>query len=149
MNESRSGDPFDLHRFVDAQDGVYSQALRELRRGRKRTHWMWFIFPQIQGLGHSTTTRYYAVKSPEEARRYLDHPVLGPRLRECAQALLELQTRSASHVFGYPDNLKLRSSMTLFAHVAEGDDTVFHRVLDQYFNGRPDPRTLEILHELT
>jgi uncharacterized protein (DUF1810 family) len=148
MTERQRDDPFDLQRFVDAQKGVFDRVLRELRSGRKRTHWMWFIFPQIQGLGHSATTWIYSIKSAEEARHYLNHPTLGPRLRECAEALLELNTGSASDVLGYPDNLKLRSSMTLFAQVAEVTDTVFRRVLEQYFDGEPDPRTLEILREL-
>jgi uncharacterized protein (DUF1810 family) len=140
-------DPFDLHRFLEAQEGVYARALRELRSGRKRGHWMWFIFPQIEGLGRSATTRYYAVKSAAEARAYLRHPVLGPRLRDCARALLALDTHAARDVLGYPDNLKLRSSMTLFAHAAGESGTVFHRVLDQYFDGEPDRRTLDLLGE--
>ena len=107
-----------LERFVDAQRGVYPTALAELRAGAKRSHWMWFIFPQINGLGHSATTKFYALKSLEEARRYLAHPVLGPRLEECAQAVLAVEGRSVSEIFGYPDDLKLKSSMTLFARVA-------------------------------
>jgi uncharacterized protein (DUF1810 family) len=142
-------DPFDLHRFLEAQEGVYNRALRELRSGRKRGHWMWFIFPQIEGLGRSATTRYYAIKGAGEARAYLEHPVLGPRLRDGARTLLSLERHDARAVLGYPDNLKLRSSMTLFAHAAGEPGTVFHRVLDRYFDGEPDRRTLDILGELT
>ena len=112
-------DPFDLGRFIGAQDSVYERVLAELRDGRKRTHWMWFVFPQIDGLGHTSTARHYAIKSLAEARAYLDHPVLGKRLRECAEVLLAVEGRSASAIFGYPDDLKLCSSMTLFARAAE------------------------------
>jgi uncharacterized protein (DUF1810 family) len=136
--------PFGLERFVSAQESIYGQALAELRGGRKRTHWMWFIFPQIEGLGHSATSIHYSVKSLEEARAYLQHPVLGPRLRECAEALCALEGRTASDIFGFPDDLKLRSSMTLFAAVAE-TGSVFARVLDKYFQGRHDDRTLQLL----
>ena len=111
-------DPFDLQRFLSAQEGVYVAALAELRGGRKRTHWMWFVFPQFQGLGSSPTARRFAISSLDEARAYLEHPVLGARLRECADALIGLPGRNASDVFGYPDDLKLRSSMTLFDQVA-------------------------------
>ena len=106
-------DPFDLSRFVKAQDGVYERALKEIKRGEKQSHWMWFIFPQIDGLGSSSTARFYSVKSGPEAKAYLDHPLLGPRIIECSQVLLRIQGRSASDIFGYPDDLKLRSSMTL------------------------------------
>jgi uncharacterized protein (DUF1810 family) len=133
----------DLDRFLDAQDGVYDDALAELTAGRKRTHWMWFIFPQIAGLGFSPTAQLYAIDSLDEARAYLAHPVLGPRLRECAQALLTVQGRSAREILGYPDDLKLRSSMTLFARAAD-DPELFQAVLDRYYDG-PDPRTLKLL----
>jgi uncharacterized protein (DUF1810 family) len=133
----------DLDRFLDAQDGVYDDALAELTAGRKRTHWMWFIFPQIAGLGFSPTAQLYAIDSLDEARAYLAHPVLGPRLRECAQALLTVQGRSAREILGYPDDLKLRSSMTLFARAAD-DPEPFQAVLDRYYDG-PDPRTLTLL----
>ncbi|HEY7272408.1 MAG TPA: DUF1810 domain-containing protein [Actinoplanes sp.] len=133
----------DLDRFVDAQDGAYDDALAELTAGRKRTHWMWFIFPQIAGLGSSPTAQLYAIRSLDEARAYLAHPMLGPRLRECAQALLTVQGRSAREIFGYPDDLKLRSSMTLFARAAD-DPEPFQAVLDRYYDG-PDPRTLTLL----
>ena len=141
------GDPYELNRFISAQEGVYDRALAELRGGQKRTHWMWFIFPQIDGLGHSPTTRHYAVKSVEEARRYLGHPVLGARLVECAEAILAVQGRSVSDIFGYPDDMKLQSSMTLFALVA-GPCSVFERVLEKYYEGKRDARTLQIVGSL-
>jgi uncharacterized protein (DUF1810 family) len=137
-------DRFDLNRFVQAQEEVYQRALAELKLGRKRSHWMWFIFPQINGLGFRSTAKFYAIKNKEEARAYLDHPFLGKRLRECAEALLKIEGKSAAEIFGYPDNLKLRSSMTLFAG-ASAADSVFSRVLDQYFEGEPDQRTLDLL----
>jgi uncharacterized protein (DUF1810 family) len=137
-------DPFDLERFVKAQEGMYHRALAELRMGRKESHWMWFIFPQVAGLGSSSTARFYAIKSRQEAQAYLGHPVLGPRLLECSRALLRRQGKSASEIFGYPDDLKLRSSMTLFDSVSESD-SVFARVLAQYYEGQPDDRTLELL----
>ena len=137
-------DPFDLQRFVDAQHGVYESALGEITQGQKRTHWMWFIFPQIDGLGSSPAARHYAIKSREEAEAYLRHPVLGPRLAACAEATLAVDGRSAREMFGSPDDLKLRSSATLFAAVAPGG-SVFERVIEKYFNGQPDPKTLELL----
>jgi uncharacterized protein (DUF1810 family) len=137
-------DPYELDRFIRAQEGVYDRVLAELRGGLKRTHWMWYIFPQIDGLGHSPTARQYAIKSLEEARRYLAHPVLGARLVECAESVLAVQGRSASEIFGYPDDMKLRSSMTLFALVAE-PHSVFERVLDRYFQGKRDAGTLQIV----
>jgi uncharacterized protein (DUF1810 family) len=140
---SGSSAPRDLERFVSAQGGAYSDALAELRAGRKRTHWMWFVFPQIAGLGSSPTAQRYAIASLDEARAYLAHPVLGPRLRECAQALLAVDGKSAEEILGYPDDLKLRSSMTLFARAADDPD-VFLAVLDRYYDG-PDPRTLALL----
>jgi uncharacterized protein (DUF1810 family) len=138
------GDPFDLARFASAQDGVFDCALAEIRNGDKRSHWMWFIFPQIDGLGFSSTAKRYAIKSAEEARQYLPHPVLGPRLLECAEAVLEVAGRSAFDIFGSPDDLKLKSCMTLFESVA-GQDSVFSRVLDKYYQGKRDSRTQEIL----
>ncbi len=138
------GDPYDLNRFISAQEGIYDRVLAELRGGQKRTHWMWFIFPQIDGLGHSATTRHYAIKSLEEARRYLSHPVLGARLVESAEAVLVVQGKSVSDIFGYPDDMKLQSSMTLFSLVAE-PGSVFERVLEKYFQGKRDARTLQIV----
>jgi uncharacterized protein (DUF1810 family) len=134
----------DLSRFVSAQAAVYPEALAELKEGRKRTHWMWNVFPQIAGLGVSPTARRYAIRSLDEARAYLAHPVLGPRLEECARAVLGVDGKTAEDIFGYPDDLKLRSSMTLFARAAN-DPGVFQAVLDRYYDG-PDPKTLDLLH---
>jgi uncharacterized protein (DUF1810 family) len=133
----------DLQRFVDAQEGVHEQALAELTAGHKRGHWMWFVFPQLDGLGSSPTARRYAIRDLAEARAYLAHPVLGPRLVECAEALLRHDGRSAEEILGYPDDLKLRSSMTLFARAAD-DPGPFEAVLDRYYEG-PDLRTLQLL----
>jgi len=133
-----------LNRFTKAQERVYSDVLSELKDGRKRTHWMWFIFPQIDGLGFSSTAKLYAIKSLEEARQYLVHPVLGARLLECSEIVLGVEDRSVGEIFGSPDNLKLHSSMTLFSCVAEVG-SVFDAVLDEYFQGRRDSRTLELL----
>jgi len=134
------GDP--LQRFVEAQDGggTYERALAELRAGRKASHWMWFVFPQRAGLGQSETSRRYAIASAEEARAYLDHPVLGPRLVECAEALLGHEGKSATEIMGGIDAIKLRSSMTLFAALAPGQPA-FQRVLERYFDGEPDEAT--------
>ncbi|CAN5712715.1 DUF1810 domain-containing protein [soil metagenome] len=137
-------DPFDLNRFVSAQMNVYSGALREIQDGRKQSHWMWFIFPQIAGLGMSETARFYAIGSRAEAKAFLDHPILGRRIVECAEAALQHSDRSALGIFGRPDDIKLRSSATLFASV-NGSDPAFHRVLDHFFDGQPDDRTLELL----
>ena len=140
-----AGDPHDLARFVQAQaGGVFEQALAEVRRGRKTSHWMWFVFPQIAGLGSSPTARLYALASLDEARAYLAHPVLGPRLREAAGAAAELHGRSAREVFGSPDDLKLRSSLTLF-EAAAPSEPVFGRALDGLCGGVRDPLTLERL----
>jgi uncharacterized protein (DUF1810 family) len=144
METSAAADPHDLGRFLAAQEGVVEVALAELRRGRKESHWMWFIFPQVAGLGGSPMSAFYAIQSPAEAEAYLRHPVLGRRLAECAGALAELEGRTALEVMGHPDDLKLRSSMTLFARVA-GGESVFRRVLERYFDGAPDPRTTELL----
>ena len=133
-----------LERFVRAQEHSYDAALREIRGGRKRSHWMWYIFPQIAGLGMSSTAQYYAIYDLTEAEEYMAHPILGPRLLEISRALLALDTSDADAVFGWPDNLKLRSSMTLF-HCADPDCPVFQQVLDKFFGGRPDERTLAIL----
>jgi len=139
-----SADAYDLQRFVAAQDPVWDRVRAELARGRKASHWMWFAFPQIAGLGSSSTARAYALSGLDEAQAYLAHPVLGPRLREAAELAAAVEGRTASEVFGYPDDLKLRSSMTLFARAAPRDP-VFTAVLDRYFGGDPDPRTLELL----
>jgi uncharacterized protein (DUF1810 family) len=142
--QQSSQDPFGLERFVEAQAEVYDRALAEIKRGDKRSHWMWFIFPQIDGLGHSSTAQFFAIKSVDEAKAYLAHAVLGPRLIECSTVLLQLKGLSASDIFGFPDDLKLRSSMTLFASVSE-PDSVFSRVLQHYYQGQPDEKTLELL----
>lgn len=139
-----AADPFDLGRFVKAQEAVYPTALAEIRAGWKRTHWMWFIFPQFAGLGFSATAERYAINSLDEARAYLAHPVLGPRLLECASAAAALEGRKAREVFGSPDDLKLRSSATLFAAVSPAD-SVFQRVLKVFFHGAPDERTLQLI----
>ena len=135
-------DPYNLDRFLTAQDagGTYQRALEELRRGRKTTHWMWFVFPQIAGLGHSPTSIRYAINSLDEARAYLQHPILGPRLRECAAAVAASPTATAQELFGSVDTHKLRSSMTLFLR-ADPAEPLFQLVLDRYFNGQPDPAT--------
>ena len=135
-------DPYDLQRFVAAQDagGTYDHATAELRGGRKTSHWMWFIFPQIAGLGYSPTSQLYAITSLDEARAYLAHPVLGARLTECATILVGLTGRTAEQIFGEVDALKLRSSITLFMHAATREP-VFRQVLDQYFDGEPDSAT--------
>jgi uncharacterized protein (DUF1810 family) len=139
-------DTYDLERFVDAQEagGTYAQALAELRRGRKTSHWMWFVFPQVAGLGMSPTSRRYAIASLDEAKAYLAHPVLGPRLLECSRVLTELPSHDALAIFGVIDAMKLRSSMTLFMRAAPDVD-LFGRVLDRYFDGAPDARTDELL----
>lgn len=139
-----SKDPFDLARFTSAQKCVYDRVLSELRNGRKRTHWMWYIFPQIDGLGYSATAKRYAIKSIEEARKYMDHPVLGPRLLECAETVLAIEGQSATEIFGSPDDVKLRSSMTLFASISE-PGSVFGLVLKKFFNGHRDHKTLNFL----
>jgi len=141
-------DPFDLNRFISAQQRSYDSALAELRNGQKRSHWMWFIFPQIVGLGRSSTAQHYAIKSLEEARQYLNHPLLGPRLLECSEAVAAVEGRSVAAIFGYPDDLKLRSSMTLFAPVVEDPHSIFNQILDKYFQGEPDVQTLQILENL-
>jgi uncharacterized protein (DUF1810 family) len=141
------GDPFELSRFIKAQDTIYDRVLLELKSGRKRTHWMWFVFPQIDGLGYSSTTKYYSIKSIEEARQYLNHPVLGKRLRECAETILALEGIPVSRIFGFPDDMKLKSSMTLFASVAQ-PRSAFIRVLEKYFQGGRDERTVDLLDRL-
>ena len=135
---------FDLQRFVQAQDPVMTQVEEELRRGRKQTHWMWFVFPQIAGLGHSPTARHYAIASRAEAAAYLAHPVLGPRLARCTELVTAVAGRTAHQLFGSPDDLKFHSSMTLFALVQPGS-AVFQRALDQYFDGQPDQGTVQRL----
>jgi uncharacterized protein (DUF1810 family) len=144
-DEPGAGDPHDLARFVEAQEGVYDRALAEVRAGRKRSHWMWFVFPQIDGLGSSSMARRYAIKSRSEAEAYLAHPVLGPRLMACAEAAAGVpEPASALDVFGSPDDMKLRSSATLFAAMSPAG-SVFERVLDRYFRGERDPATVRLM----
>ena len=139
-----ASDPFDLARFVRAQECTFESALAEIRSGRKHSHWMWYVFPQLAGLGCSEMSRRYAIQGAAEAQAYLAHPVLGPRLIECVQATLAIKGRSAHAIFGSPDDLKLRSCATLFAAVAP-PGSVFEQVLDRYFDGERDPRTVELL----
>lgn len=134
-------DPFNLQRFVDAQAVVYGTVLGELRDGRKRSHWMWFVFPQLRGLGSSPTAVRFAISSVDEARAYLAHELLGPRLRECAGLVARIDGRTATEIFGWPDDMKLRSSMTLFAHAAE-DNGDFVEVLEKFYGGEEDSATL-------
>lgn len=135
---------FDLERFVAAQNPVYGQVCRELRQGRKQGHWIWFIFPQLKGLGHSFMADKFGIFSADEARAYLAHPILGPRLAECTSLVNQMEGVSVDEIFGYPDNLKFRSSMTLFAHISSGS-SVFTAALEKYYAGQPDPLTFEML----
>lgn len=137
-------DPFDLQRFIDAQDRVYAAVLDELTHGRKRTHWMWFVFPQLAGLGHSPMAERYAISGLEEASAYLAHPILGARLRECTERVNAVAGKSAHEIFSSPDDVKFRSSMTLFAEVDEAG-SLFEQALEHYFAGEKDRRTLDIL----
>ena len=139
-----TNDPFDLQRFVDAQDRIYDTVVDELTAARKRSHWMWFIFPQLRGLGSSPTAVRFAISSADEARAYLAHELLGPRLRECARMVARIDGRSAQDIFGWPDDMKLRSSMTLFARTAD-DNADFVAVLDKFYGGEEDPATLALL----
>ncbi|WP_326546597.1 DUF1810 domain-containing protein [Mycolicibacterium sp. ND9-15] len=141
-------DPFDLQRFVDAQERVYDTVLAELRAGRKRSHWIWFVFPQLRGLGNSATAQRYGIASLEEARAYLAHDVLGPRLGECAHLVARSAQASADDLFGWPDKLKVRSSMTLFSRASDDPavQAVFDQVLTKYYDGEPDPLTIERLN---
>ncbi len=137
-------DPFNLQRFVEAQEPVFEQVRAELRRGRKTTHWMWFVFPQISGLGRSRLATEFAISSREEAAAYLNHPILGPRLRECTRLVNLIEGRDVGQIFGDPDDMKFRSCMTLFAHAA-ADNQVFRDAVQKYFAGEYDPATLEQL----
>lgn len=141
---ARADDPHNLRRFVEAQDSVIDAVKRELRAGRKRSHWMWFVFPQMDGLGSSRMARRYAISSRAEAEAYLAHPILGPRLRECTELVNDVEGRSANEIFGSPNDLKFRSSMTLFDAVAD-DPTPFRTALEAYYDGDPDPKTIELL----
>lgn len=147
-----SADPYDLARFLEAQQHCYARVLQELAAGEKTSHWMWFIFPQLRGLGVSSTARRFGLSGLEEARAYLAHPLLGGRLRECTQRVLAVEGRTAKEIFGSPDDLKLRSCLTLFANAAEPPPHphtgVFGEALAKYYRGEPDPRTLELLISL-
>jgi uncharacterized protein (DUF1810 family) len=138
-------DPFRLQRFLDAQESVWQTALCELKEGRKRTHWIWFVFPQMRGLGLSPTSEFYGVAALDEARAYLAHPVLRMRLLACTEAVLAHEGVSANTIFGSPDDLKLRSCLTLFDAASEAEDNLYHAALSRFFDGVPDPRTLELL----
>ncbi|MFL6442785.1 MAG: DUF1810 domain-containing protein [Candidatus Sulfotelmatobacter sp.] len=145
MSLNRSApNPYNLERFVSAQQAIYPQVVSELRAGYKTSHWMWFVFPQIRGLGRSPISLEYAISSREEAAAYLQHPILGPRLKECTRLVLALEGQSTEHIFGSADDMKFRSSMTLFAQVSP-DDEIFARALQQYFHGVPDQLTLDRL----
>lgn len=137
-------DPHDLERFIEAQHSNYGDALRELRRGRKQSHWIWYVFPQVAGLGFSPMAEKYAIRSESEAVAYLDHEILGSRLRECSEAILSHRNRRIRDIMGSPDDLKLCSSMTLFARVS-ANDTVFQNVLDAFYSGKEDPKTVVFL----
>jgi uncharacterized protein (DUF1810 family) len=139
-NGERMSDQYDLERFLEAQRKKYEQACAELRMGRKLSHWMWFIFPQIRGLGITSTNFQYAISGMAEARAYLEHPVLGSRIRECVDIVMEIEDKAIEEIFGYPDNLKFHSSMTLFAEVEDG---IFRKALQRYFDGVGDWKTLE------
>lgn len=143
-NLEMTGDPYNLDRYIEAQRGLFEQACSELRRGHKTGHWIWFMLPQIAGLGASAMSQRYAIGSLDEARAYLAHPVLGARLREICGIVLGIQDRGVEEIFGYPDDMKLRSSMTLFAHAA-ADDAVFVQILEKYFGGVEDERTVELM----
>ena len=138
-------DPHGLSRFITAQEAVYRRVQEELRLGAKRSHWMWFIFPQIAGLGHSEMARRFAIASLEEAAAYLGHPVLGSRLLECTGLVMAVENRSISRILGSPDDMKFCSCMTLFAQAAQ-DNAIFRNAIEKYYSGRFDPATLEILH---
>jgi len=134
---------FNLQRFMVAHQRDYARALEEIRQGKKRSHWMWYIFPQVQGLGMSSTSQFYAIESMEEAEAFLSDPYLGGHITEICEVLLRLKSNNATEVFGIPDNMKLKSSMTLFAHVSE-DGSVFHQVLDTFFRGEMDEKTIKL-----
>jgi len=137
----------DLSRFIQAQNSSYEEALSEIKSGRKRSHWMWYIFPQFKGLGYSETSKYYSIKNMDEAKRYLNHPILGERLKLITKELLALDENNANKVFGSPDDLKLKSSMTLFAAINVSQENIFQAVLDKFFNGQTDIKTLTLIKE--
>jgi uncharacterized protein (DUF1810 family) len=136
-----------LNRFIEAQNDAYQEIVQELKKGKKLTHWMWYIFPQIAGLGFSSTARFFAIQNPGEAQAYLDHPVLGQRLLECTEIVLSLKDKSAVDIFGDIDAMKFKSSMTLFMSIS-GSDSVYRKAIEKYFEGKPDRKTLDILSRL-
>ena len=145
LSDSRSADdPYNLSRFVRAQERDYESALSEINRGQKRTHWMWYIFPQLDGLALSATSKRYSIKNAKDAKAYLDHRVLGPRLLECAEAVVLIEGKSAAEIFGSPDDLKLRSCATLFACVLP-QGSVFDRLIDKYYRGERESKTLQLM----
>lgn len=146
MSIPDNDDPFDLQRFIEAQKGSYAQALAELRAGRKTSHWIWYVFPQLKGLGFSQASRFYGLSGLDETRAYLADPILGPRLRECVDAMLASGERNAEDVLGATDAMKFRSSMTLFARAAP-EEELFTQALARFFGGKGDPKTLELLNE--
>ena len=137
----------DLNRFIQAQESTYQEALSEIISGRKRSHWMWYVFPQFRGLGFSEKSKYYSIKSVDEAKNYLNHPILGERLKLITKELLALNENNANKVFGSPDDLKLKSSMTLFAAIDVSQEHIFQAVLDKFFNGQTDNKTLTLIEE--
>lgn len=147
FNMINQDDPFNLTRFLTAQESIYQQVLAELKNGKKRSHWMWFIFPQIQGLGKSPTSIFYAIKTKEEAQAYLNHTILGQRLLECTNIVLSIKGRYASEIFGFPDDMKLKYSMTLFSSIYD-DNYPFKQVLDKFFQGKKDDKTDYILAKI-
>ncbi|MFN8578532.1 MAG: DUF1810 domain-containing protein [Candidatus Sericytochromatia bacterium] len=139
---------YNLERFLSAQEQSFDIALKEIKNGKKVSHWMWYIFPQIQGLGFSEISKYYSIRNLEEAKLYLKHNVLGSRLIEISEMLLTIEGKTANNIFGYPDDLKLKSSMTLFKYISP-DNSIFHKILDKYFNKEDEYKTLEIINKLT
>ena len=144
MPEMHPDDPFELARFVLAQDGTFDMALSEVKNGHKSSHWMWYVFPQLRGLGRSSTAQQYGITGSDEAYAYLTHDVLGPRLISICEAALSVEGKSATEIFGKPDDMKLRSCATLFAHVSNAN-SVFHKIIDKYFDGKVDRRTVQLL----
>lgn len=144
IETKNTDDPYGLNRFVQAQTGDYEQAISEIRSGQKRSHWMWYIFPQFDGLGESATSKFYAIKSVDEAKAYLSHPLLGPRLLECTEAVLHVEEHSAYEIFGSPDDMKLKSCATLFAFASPPGST-FDKLLEKYFEGERDTRSIRLI----
>jgi uncharacterized protein (DUF1810 family) len=149
MSDAREQhDPYNLARFLTAQESSYAQAVAELRRGRKQSHWIWYIFPQLKGLGSSETSRFFGIASLAEAEAYLAHPVLGERLRECTQLVIDIPNKAVGDIFPYPDDLKFGSSMTLFAAAESAAPSLFTQAIERFLQGKTDPRTLELLRQV-